>query len=232
MTITATVAIACALLLLGHYLNHMATASHAQRVRDLRVRALLEDLEILRLLQQHRGLGAQHEAAAVALRDAVAASLTQRLQQRSAMPDPHAVAADWAQLRGTPADFDGHSRLIDSLIAAIDEREPLGQACRTLEDMARLRGLCVLASNQGGCTPGLQARLMSLCRRLGGDPDVELKRLIGKLERGVIHAQQPRLSPPQCFALITPLIDARLRSIQQRLQHDSLKGLPAAHKPG
>jgi len=162
----------------------------------------------------------------------VAASLTQRLQQRSAMPDPHAVAADWAQLRGTPADFDGHSRLIDSLIAAIDEREPLGQACRTLEDVARLRGLCVLASNQGGCTPGLQARLMSLCRRLGSDPDVELKRLIGKLERGVIHAQQPRLSPPQCFALITPLIDARLRSIQQRLQHDSLKGLPAAHKPG
>ena len=140
------------------------------------------------------------------------------------MPDPHAVAADWAQLRDTPADFDGHSRLIDSLIAAIDEREPLGQACRTLEDVARLRGLCVLASNQGGCTPGLQARLMSLCRRLGGDPDVELKRLIGKLERGVIHAQQPRLSPPQCFALITPLIDARLRSIQQRLQHDSLKG--------
>lgn len=128
MTITATVAIACALLLLGRYLNRMATASHAQRVRDLRVRALLEDLEILRLLQQHRGLGAQHEAAAVALRDAVAASLTQRLQQRSAMPDPHAVAADWAQLRDTPADFDGHSRLIDSLIAAIDEREPLGQA--------------------------------------------------------------------------------------------------------
>ena len=78
----------------------------------------------------------------------MAASLTQRLQQRSAMPDPHAVAADWAQLRGTPADFDGHSRLIDSLIAAIDEREPLGQACRTLEDVARLRGLCVLASNQ------------------------------------------------------------------------------------
>ena len=60
MTITATVAITCALLLLGHYLNRMATASHAQRVRDLRVRALLEDLEILRLLQ-HRGLGAQHE---------------------------------------------------------------------------------------------------------------------------------------------------------------------------
>ena len=156
MTITATVAITCALLLLGHYLNRMATASHAQRVRDLRVRALLEDLEILRLLQQHRGL---------VLRDAVAASLTQRLQQRSAMPDPHAVAADWAQLRGTPADFDGHSRLIDSLIAAIDEREPLGQACRTLEDVARLRGLCVLASNQGGCTPGLQARLMSQALR-------------------------------------------------------------------
>ena len=66
MTITATVAITCALLLLGHYLNRMATASHAQRVRDLRVRSLLEDLEILRLLQQHRGLGAQHEAAAVA----------------------------------------------------------------------------------------------------------------------------------------------------------------------
>jgi len=28
------------------------------------------------------------------------------------------------------------------------------------------------------------------------------------------------------------MLDARLRSIQQRLQHDSLKGLPAAHKPG
>ena len=140
MTITATVAIACALLLLGRYLNCMATASHTQRVRDLRVRALLEDLEILRLLQQHRGLGAQHEAAAVALRHAVAASLTQWLQQRSAMPIH--TRSPLTGRRDTPADFDGHSRLIDSLIAAIDEREPLGQACRTLEDVARLRGLC------------------------------------------------------------------------------------------
>ena len=61
---------------------------------------------------------------------------------------------------------------------------------------------------------------------------MELKRLIGKLERGVIHAQQPRLSPPQCFALITPLIDARLRSIQQGLQQDSLQTLSGMYKPG
>jgi hypothetical protein len=55
---------------------------------------------------------------------------------------------------------------------------------------------------------------------------MELKRLVGKLERSVVHSAQPRLSPPECFALVTPLIDARLQRIQQRLQHSVAQAQP------
>jgi len=124
--------------------------------------------------------------------------------------------------------------LIETLIDALEKRAPISsnepaeaaRACRELEDVARLRGLCVVASNQGGCTPALQKRLKALCRRMATDTDMELKRLVGKLERSVIHAAQPRLSPPECFALVTPFIDARLQLIQQRLQHS---GAQAQH---
>src|SRR3546814_13692581 len=74
MTITATLAIACALLMLGHYLNGMASAQHSRRVAQLRLLAVQEDLEVIRLLQQHRGLGVQSEPTAVALRCTLATS--------------------------------------------------------------------------------------------------------------------------------------------------------------
>ena len=229
MTLTATLAIACALLLLGRYLNGMASAQHARRLSELRRLALQEDLQILRLLQQHRGLAALHELPAVALRHALAAELGQRLQQRGALPDPPAVASGWARLRDRPADFDGHCALIEKLIAAIESRQPLGQACRELEALARLRGLCVIAASQQACPPGVQARLNRLCRRLSHEPHGELQRLLGRLQRELIDAPRPGLSAPQCFALLTPFIDARLQSIQHRLQHE---GAQALHGPG
>ncbi|MBU0565322.1 MAG: hypothetical protein KJ890_17705 [Gammaproteobacteria bacterium] len=240
MTITATLAIACALLMLGHYLNGMASAQHSRRVAQLRLLAVQEDLEILRLLQQHRGLGVQSEPTAVALRCALATSLTQRLQQRSALPDAYSITEGWLVLRNNPADFDGHCALIETLIDALEKRAPMSsnepaeaaRACRKLEDLARLRGLCVVASNQGGCTPALQKRLKALCRRMVTDTDMELKRLVGKLERSVIHAAQPRLSPPECFALVTPFIDARLQLIQQRLQHSGAQAQRGLHRAG
>ncbi len=236
MTITATLAIACALLILGHYLNGMASAQHSRRVTQLRLLAVQEDLEILRLLQQHRGLGVQSEPTAVALRCALASSLTQRLQQRSALPDAYSITEGWLVLRNNPADFDGHSALIEALErrTPISSSEPAqaARACRELEDVARLRGLCVVASNQGGCTPTLQKRLKALCRRMGTDNDMELKRLVAKLERSVIHAAQPRLSPPECFALVTPFIDARLQLIQQRLQHSGAQAQHDVHRAG
>ncbi len=240
MTITATLAIACALLMLGHYLNGMASAQHSRRVAQLRLLAVQEDLEILRLLQQHRGLGVQSEPTAVALRCTLATSLTQRLQQRSALPDAYSITEGWLVLRNNPADFDGHCALIETLIDAFEKRAPMSsnepaeaaRACRELEDVARLRGLCVVASNQGGCTPALQKRLKALCRRMVTDTDMELKRLVGKLERSVIHAAQPRLSPPECFALVTPFIDARLQLIRQRLQHSGAQAQRGLHRAG
>ena len=240
MTITATLAIACALLMLGHYLNNMASAQHSRRVTNLRLLAVQEDLDILRLLQQHRGLGVQSEPAAVALRCALATSLTQRLKLRSTLPDPYSIAEGWLVLRNNPADFDGHCALIETLIDALEQRAPsssdepaqTARACRELEDVARLRGLCVVASSQGGCTPTLQIRLKSLCRRIGKHTDLELMRMVGKLERSVIHAAQPRLSPPECFALVTPFIDARLDSIQQRLQDNGAQAQHGLHRAG
>ena len=233
MTITATLAIACALLLLGRYLNGMASAQHSRRVASLRLLAVQEDLEILRLLQQHRGLGALSDVAAVTLRSALAANLTQRLQQRAALPDAYSISEAWLALRETPTDFESHSVLIETVIDSLAQRVSLNhegariaQACRELEDVARLRGLCVIASLQGGCTPALQGRLEGLCRRIGSGVDMELKRLVGKLERSVVHSAQPRLSPPECFALVTPLIDARLQRIQQRLQHRAAQAQP------
>ncbi|MCQ4294983.1 hypothetical protein NAU58_05265 [Pseudomonas stutzeri] len=240
MTITATLAIACALLLLGHYLNGIASAEHSRRVNQLRMLAVQEDLEILRLLQQHRGLGVQSEPAAVALRSVMAANLTQRLQQRSAFPDAYSLTESWAALRLTPEDFDAHSALIETLIETLENRAslpndkiaPIAAACRELEDVARLRGLCVIASNQGGCTPTLHKRLEALCRRIRSGADTELNRLVGKLERGVIHKIQPRLSPPECFALVTPFIDARLHAIQQCLLHGDTPAQPGLHRLG
>ncbi|UEG63187.1 hypothetical protein [Stutzerimonas chloritidismutans] len=88
MTITATLAIACALLMLGHYLNGMASAQHFRRVAQLRLLAVQEDLEILRLLQQHRGLGVQSEPTAVALRCAARWRQASRNVCNSAVPCP------------------------------------------------------------------------------------------------------------------------------------------------
>jgi hypothetical protein len=236
MTITATLAIACALLLLGRYLNGMASTQYSRRVAGLRLLAVHAALEILRLLQQHRGLGALSDVAALTLRSAIAANLTQRLQQRAGLPDSYLLTEAWLTLRETPTDFESHSVLIETVIDSLAQRAWLNhegatvaQTCRELEAVARLRGLCVIASMQGGCTPAMQGRLEMLCRRIGSGVDMELKRLVGKLERNVVHSAQPRLSPPECFALVTPLIDARLQLIQQRLQHSAAqaqRGLP------
>ncbi|WP_369959721.1 hypothetical protein [Pseudomonas benzenivorans] len=230
MELSIALALALALVLIGQWLSRRAARHHRQHLRQLQSTTLQRSLELLQTLQQHRGLGAQQDIASTSQRNALARRLD-RLWLN--WPGPSLQLAplqqDWPQLRRKPADFAAHCRVIEALLGVIEQLEErlcleagpplrgLGQACRVLEDLARLRGLAMRAANYQRCPSGLQVQLRHLCQRLAepghGEP---LHGLLRRLEQELIEAPQARLSPSDCFALLTPLIDAGWRGLPGR----------------
>lgn len=223
--------LAVALLTLGQYLSQRAERRHGLALGKLQSRTLQRCLELLQALQKHRGLGAQQDIASVSQRNALARQLDELwLNWPGASLHLPALQQHWPLLRRKPADFEAHSRLIDALLEVIEQLEDrlyqqrhpairgLGEACRALEDLARLRGLAVRAANYSRCPPGLQTQMRSLCARLDErELDQPLQPLLERLRQELIDAPQVRLAPADCFALLTPLIEQRLQGIRLTL---------------
>lgn len=189
-------------------------------------------LDLLQALQKHRGLGAQQDADGVAQRNALAHQLDGLwLGWSDTDLQLPPLQQHWPRLRRNPADFDAHCRLIEALLGVIEQFEDrlyrhhhhpcvrgLGESCRSLEDLARLRGLTVRAANYQRCPPGLQMQLRFLCNRLlDQEQDPHLLALLERLQSDLIEAPRIRLTPGECFALLTPLIEQRLLGIRLSL---------------
>lgn len=220
-----------ALLTLSYWLTHRAENHQLRASKQADTRIVQRCLDLLQALQQHRGLGAQLDAASVAQRNAQARQLDQLwLDWPGAGMQLPPLQQQWPQLRRKPADFAAHCRLIEALLTVIEQLEDrlyrqhhprirgLGEACRALEDLARLRGLAVRAANYERCPPGLQMQLRFLCKRmLDQEQDSHLLALIERLQSDLIEPAQIRLAPGECFALLTPLIEQRLQGIRLSL---------------
>ncbi|NQD91118.1 hypothetical protein HP532_00450 [Pseudomonas sp. CrR25] len=230
MELSIALALALVLFLLGQWLTRRAARLHRQTLTRLESATLQRSLELLQTLQKHRGLGAQQDITSVSQRNALARQLDQLWLN---WPGPSLQLAplqqDWPQLRRKPADFAAHCRMIEALLTVIEQLEDrlcerdnpelrgLGEACRVLEDLGRLRGLAVRAANYGRCPAGLQAQMRYLCQRLADPASSEpLLSLLQRLEHELIDAPRARMTPHDCFALLTPLIDARWQGLPGR----------------
>jgi len=219
------------LLSLGYWFTHRTENRQRKASKQADTELVQRCLDLLQALQQHRGLGAQQDAASVMQRNALAQQLDELwLNWPGASLQLPPLQQHWPQLRRKPADFDAHCRLIEALLEVIEHLEDrlyrqdhhrirgLGEACRSLEDLARLRGLAVRAANYERCPPGLQMQLRFLCNRLlDQEQDLPLLALIERLQSDLIEPAQIRLAPTDCFALLTPLIEQRLQGIRLSL---------------
>lgn len=219
------------LLVLGHWLSKRAERRHHRTSSRRQTRTLQRCLELLKALQKHRGLGAQQDIASVKQRNALARQLDRLwLNWPGASLQLPPLQRHWPQLRRKPADFDAHCQLIEALLEVIELLEDrlfeqgraairgLGEACRALEDLARLRGLAVRAANYERCPPGLQMQMRFLCQRLSEqDGDAPLQALLERLQQELIDSPRVHLTPGECFALLTPLIEQRLQGIRLNL---------------
>ncbi|WP_457980394.1 hypothetical protein L0Y47_06540 [Ectopseudomonas composti] len=219
------------LLVLGYWLSHRAEHRQLKASKQADTEIVQRCLDLLQALQRHRGLGAQLDADSVAQRNALAQQLDElwlNWPGASLLLPP--LQQHWPQLRRKPTDFDAHCRLIEALLEVIELLEDrlyrqdhfrirgLGEACRSLEDLARLRGLATRAANYERCPPGLQMQLRFLCNRLlDQEQDPPLLALIERLQSDLIEPAHVRLTPAECFALLTPLIEQRLLGIRLSL---------------
>lgn len=188
-------------------------------------------LELLQNLQKHRGLGPLKDAQSQDQRAALARQLDRLWQgwpnAAQRLPD---LSSAWPMLRAHPEDFSGHCQLIERLLEAIQLLElrlgehhaqvtrGISEACRSLEDLGRLRAFSVRAANHSRCPLELQIQMRYLCQRLAG-PSCEqrIRAVIERLDRELIGAAQIRLAPMDCFALLTPIIDERLLGLRASL---------------
>lgn len=225
-------ALGLALLILGQLLTRRASQLHRATLSELEGQCLQRSLELLRALQKHRGLGAQNDVVSVSQRNALARQLDQLwLNWPGESLELAPLHQEWPLLRMKPADFDAHSRVIGELLQVIEQLESrlatrqlgsirgLAQACRNLEDLARLRGLAVRAANYGKCPPVLQEQMRTLCLQIAAsDSDQQLQALLEQLRSELIEAQATRIGPAACFALLTPFIEQRLQGLQAHRQ--------------
>lgn len=219
------------LLALDCWFTHRAKKRQLKANKQADTEIVQRCLDLLQVLQKHRGLGAQQDVDSVTQRDALAQQLDQLwLNWPGASLQLPPLQQHWPQLRRKPADFDAHCRLIEALLEVIEHLEDrlyrqshpkirgLGEACRSLEDLARLRGLAVRAANYERCPPGLQMQLRFLCNRLlDQEQNPSLLALIERLQSDLIESPEVRLPPGDCFALLTPLIEQRLQGIRLSL---------------
>lgn len=230
MEIMIALTLAACVVLLGNHLSRIAADRHRKRISATDVRSLQQALEVLQLLQKHRGLGGQRDAEASAQRIAVADRLVQLWEDWKGDENRPAMRALWQQVRQNPVDFEPHCILIEQVLGSIHVLElrltcqgnpqvtGICEACRALEDLGRLRGLAVRAANFETCPLNMQIQMRQLCQRLA-DPigGKTLTNLIEHLERNLIDAPRISLAPAECYALITPIIDERLQGIRHSI---------------
>ena len=223
-----------ALLALGALCNRLRRQQR-QRHNQAWQASLHNALALLQRVQKHRGLGGQDNPEARLLREQIATELD-RLWRSCPQDDSGLAELDgaWRQLRQHPADFAGHCQLIEQLLNGVEHLElrllrsqpslqGLTLACRELEDLAQLRGLAVRGAQQERCPLPLQVQMRYLSQRLqpSASRQLELGSALQQLQRELIEPARVAISPAACFALLTPLIDARLGNLQQQL------GVPA-----
>lgn len=198
-------------------------ARHSEALRQ----ALLHCLEVLQRLQKHRGLGGQRTPEA-----------RQQCRQQAQELDglwrsPPAAAHElqellpaWQALRNEAHDFEAHCRLIDRLLTLIQVLElrlsedvDIAHGCRELEDLGRLRGLAVRGANESRCPLPMQIQLRYLTQRLQARSarHSHLSQALERLHRQLIEPLRVAISPADCYALLTPLIDEQLGLLRQRL---------------
>ena len=123
------------------------------------LQALMHSLEMLQRLQKHRGLGGQDSAAARAQCRLLADELDRLWRELPpAAGELEELHPAWQRLRSQADDFDGHCRLIEQLLTAMQlfelrqgEDIEIARRCRELEELARLRGLAVRGAGAPRC---------------------------------------------------------------------------------
>lgn len=185
---------------------------------------LLLGLELMQGVQRHRALGSQADQDAVRERQRLAQQLERAWRD---WPEADHQRA-WRTLLQAPADFDGHCRLLESLLARIRflelhlcqliPRTPgIADRCWQVEDLGRLRGLSIRASARPECPLELRIQLQYLHDRLLDSADVELRQALAQLAGDLFSARGLTLQPAQLYALFTPLIDKRIAALRAGL---------------
>ncbi|MND64034.1 hypothetical protein D3C76_512720 [compost metagenome] len=188
-------------------------------------RALLLGLDLLQGLQQHRGLGGQTTIEARQRCQALGTALDQRWRE---WPYCEQQQQFWQALRRAPTDFDGHCLLLQDLLGALQHLElhrcalnlhlpSLAERCWELEDLGRLRGLSVRAAASRNCPLEMLIQLQYLHERLLRHAPCALRDALEQLRHCLIDAPTVSITPAQCYALLTPLLDERLDAIRRDL---------------
>jgi hypothetical protein len=205
-------------------------------------------LTMFQQLQRHRALGGRSDHDGRHQRARLASELDLLWRDwPHHFPDECDLPAAWPALRANAADFDGHCRLIERLLAAIALVEQrtgssdccIAARCRVVEELGQLRGLSVRASAPSAtgetahCPVQLEVPIRYLCQRLAGGGPAQSNALRAIEQRLLARCGDP-LTPADCFALLTPLIDRTLESVRRDLHgaHRSIMGRTAPKKCG
>ncbi|MEH3023408.1 MAG: hypothetical protein PGN19_11815 [Pseudomonas oryzihabitans] len=193
-------------------------------------------LDLLQGVQQHRGLGGQDGREAQERRTA----LQRRLEPLWQQWDDTEQHRRWQEVRQTPADLEAHCQLIELLLqrwrllelrlrSLQPTRPSLVEHCQAIENLGLIRGLGVRAARFPHCPLELQIRLNYLCEQLRrGAVEPALAQALERLRRELLEAPRVTLGPEACFALFTPLIDARLETLRPLVHQDRTKGSTSA----
>lgn len=200
------------------------TRRRRQRLLRTLGQELLLGLELMQGVQRHRALGGQDGPGAAQDRRQLAERLAPAWQ---AWPEASHLKL-WTSLRQSPADFDGHCRLVENLLARIRFLEL--HLCRLrlrapaiadrgwqVEDLGRLRGLSIRAAARQECPLELRIQLQYLHDRLLEGADGELRDALGRLAPDLFSTRGLSVPPEQLYALFTPLIDQRIEALRSSL---------------
>ncbi|GLZ86952.1 hypothetical protein Pres01_30030 [Metapseudomonas resinovorans] len=181
-------------------------------------------LVLMQGVQRHRALGAQASVEAVHHRRKLEAELEH--SWRAWTVSEH--YRTWQGLLRTPEDFDGHCRLLEQLLAHIQQLDlqrchllaltpEVAERCWQVEELGRLRGLSIRAAAPEHCPLELRIQLQYLHDRLLKDADGPLRNALGRVSNELLGVQRTTLQPADLYALLTPLIDARIEAIQRNV---------------
>lgn len=236
MTLLATLLIAAslsALLVVGwNRLERRRTRDSSQEL----ILRLQVGLDLLQGIQQHRGLGGQDSREAQERRTA----LQQRLKPLWQQWADDVQYRCWQEVRQTPANLEAHCQLIEALLqrwrllelrlrSLHPTRPSLVERCQAIENLGLIRGLGVRAARHPRCPLELQVRLKYLCEQLHNGPvEPALVQTLERLRSELLEAPHIRLTPEACYALLTPLIDARLEALRPLVCLDLTKDSTSA----